>query len=132
MASREQGCPKAVLANGIAKYSKQGGVRLGGIICNSRNVDCEMDLVRAFAEELGTHMIYFIPRDNIVQHAEIRKKTVIEYQPECKQADEYRKLAQKIEENEKFVVPTPITQDRLEEILMEYGLIDLREDNYVI
>lgn len=120
------------ISKGIARYAEKGGVRLGGIICNSRNVDREIELLRAFAEELGTQLIHFVPRDNIVQHAEINKKTVIEYKPEAKQADEYRQLAQKIEENELFVIPKPMTQDRLEEILLEYGLMDNVEDDYRI
>lgn len=120
------------ISKGIARYANQGGVRLGGIICNSRNVDREAEVVRAFAKELGTQMIHFIPRDNVVQRAEIRKKTVIDYQPDSNQADEYRTLAKKIEENKKFVIPKPITQERLEEILTEYGLIDNLDDNYHI
>ncbi len=120
------------ISKGIARYARQGGVRLGGIICNSRNVDREIEVVRAFAEELGTQLIHFVPRDNVVQRAEIRKKTVIEFQPKCHQADEYRELARKIENNTKFVIPKPVTQERLEEILMEYGLIDNLEDNYNI
>ncbi len=120
------------ISKGIARYARQGGVRLGGIICNSRNVDREVEVVRAFAKELGTQMIHFVPRDNVVQRAEIRKKTVIEYEPKCHQADEYRELAKKIEENEMFAIPKPITQDRLEEILVEYGLMDALEDDYRI
>ncbi len=120
------------ISKGIAKYARQGGVRLGGIICNSRNVDREIEVVRAFARELGTQLIHFVPRDNVVQRAEIRKKTVIEFQPGCQQAREYRQLANNIENNTQFVIPKPITQDRLEEILMEYGLMDNIEDNYDI
>ena len=120
------------ISKGIARYAKKGGVRLGGIICNSRNVDREIELLRAFAEELGTQLIHFVPRDNIVQHAEIHRQTVIQYQPKAKQADEYRALAQKIEKNDKFVIPTPMTQERLEEILMEYGLMDNVKDDYRI
>ncbi|WP_199884226.1 nitrogenase iron protein [Massilibacillus massiliensis] len=119
------------IAKGIQKYAKKGGVRLGGIICNSRNVDREIDLLKAFSQELGTQLIYFVPRDNIVQRAEIRRKTVIEYQPESQQADEYRELAKKIEENDSFVIPKPMTQERLEEILEEYGLMDLVDDYHI-
>lgn len=119
------------ISKGIQKYALKGGVRLGGIICNSRNVDRELDLLKAFAKELGTQLIHFVPRNNVVQRAEIRKKTVIEFNPEDKQADEYRELARKIEENDLFVIPKPMTQDRLEEILIEYGLMDLDED-YII
>jgi nitrogenase iron protein NifH len=120
------------ISKGVQRYAKKGGVRLGGIICNSRNVDREGELLRAFAEEMGTQLIHFIPRDNIVQRAEIHRKTVIQYQPEDKQADEYRELAKKIEGNKLFVIPKPMKQERLEEILMEYGLMDNVEDDYRI
>ena len=112
------------ISKGIQKYALKGGVRLGGIICNSRNVDRELDLLTAFAKELGTELIHYVPRDNVVQRAEIRKKTVIEFDPEESQADEYRELAKKIEENDLFVIPQPMKQERLEEILLEYGLMD--------
>lgn len=116
------------IAKGIKKYARSGGVRIGGIICNSRNVDRELDLLRAFSKELGTKLLYFVPRDNIVQRAEINRKTVIEYNPDSNQAQEYRNLAQALINNEDFTIPTPMTQDRLEEILLEYGLMDLADD----
>lgn len=116
------------IAKGIKRYAGTGGVRIGGIICNSRNVDHERDLLRAFSKELGTKLLYFVPRDNIVQHAEIHKKTVIEYAPDSNQAKEYENLAQAVIENRDFTIPTPMTQDRLEEILVEYGLMDLADD----
>ena len=120
------------ISKGIKRYAEKGGVRLGGIICNSRNVDRELEVLRAFSEELGTRLVGFIPRDNLVQRAEIRKKTVIAYEPEAPQAEEYRKLARTIEENRKFAIPTPMSQDRLEEILIEYGLIETVESDYRI
>lgn len=120
------------IAKGIQRYANKGGVRLGGIICNSRNVDRENELLRAFSKELGTQLIHFVPRDNVVQHAEIHKQTVIQYRPQSKQADEYRQLAKKIEENTLFTIPTPMTQDRLEEILLEYGILDDLKDGEAI
>lgn len=120
------------ISKGIAKYARKSGVRLGGIICNSRNVDRERDLLRAFAKELNTQLIYFVPRDNVVQRAEINRKTVIEYEPDSHQADEYRALAKAIDENTMFTIPTPMTQERLEEILLEFGLMDSLKDDYQI
>ena len=120
------------ISKGIQKYAKKGGVRLGGIICNSRNVDREEDLLRAFAKELGTQLIYFVPRDNIVQRAEINKQTVIAYKPDSHQAQEYRNLAEAVEKNEFFAIPTPMKQERLEAILMEYGLMENLKDDYRI
>ncbi|WP_334292482.1 nitrogenase iron protein [Lacrimispora sphenoides] len=116
------------IAKGVKRYAKTGGVRLGGIICNSRNVDRELDLLRAFSKELGTKLLYFVPRDNIVQHAEINRKTVIEYKPDSSQADEYRNLAQAIIDNQDFTIPTPMDQERLEEILFEFGLMNINDD----
>ena len=120
------------IAKGINRYAKAGGVRLGGIICNSRNVDRELDLLRAFSKELGTQLLYFVPRDNIVQRAEINRKTVIEYKPDSAQAQEYRNLAEAVINNTNFTIPTPMTQERLEQILLEYGLMDAIEDDYKI
>lgn len=94
------------ISKGSQKYANRGGVRLGGIICNSR--------------------------DNVVQHAEINRQTVIAYRPDSNQAQEYRNLAQAVEDNKMFVIPTPMTQERLEEILLEYGLMDRIKDNYAI
>ncbi|HBC98866.1 MAG TPA: nitrogenase iron protein [Lachnoclostridium sp.] len=115
------------IAKGVKRYAKTGGVRLGGIICNSRNVDRELDLLRAFSKELGTKLLYFVPRDNIVQHAEINRKTVIEYKPDSYQANEYRNLAQAVNDNTDFTIPTPMTQERLEEILLEFGLMNIKD-----
>ncbi|MBR4556067.1 MAG: nitrogenase iron protein [Clostridiales bacterium] len=120
------------ICKGIQKYALKGGVRLGGIICNSRKVDREEELLREFAKELGSQLIYFVPRDNEVQRAEIKKKTVIDHDPNHPQAREYRKLAEAIENNTQFVIPKPMTQERLEEILMEFGLMDNIKDNYHI
>ena len=119
------------IAKGVKRYARTGGVRIGGIICNSRNVDRELDLLRAFSKELGTKLLYFVPRDNIVQRAEINKKTVIEYKPDSAQAQEYRNLADAVIGNTEFTIPTPMTQERLEEILFEYGLMDCSDDYHI-
>ncbi len=63
------------IAKGILKYASSGRVRLAGLICNSRNTDREADLIEALAKKLGTQMIHFVPRDNEVQRAELRRMT---------------------------------------------------------
>ena len=112
------------ISKGIMKYANTGGVRLGGLICNSRKVDGEAELVKAVAKEIGTQMIHFVPRDNAVQKAEINKKTVIDFSPTEPQADEYRQHARKVDENDMFVIPNPMSIEKLEEILMEHGIMD--------
>jgi nitrogenase iron protein NifH len=116
------------ISKGILKYANSGGVRLGGLICNERQTDKEIDLADALAKRLGTTLIHFVPRDNIVQHAELRRMTVIEYAPDSKQADEYRQLASKIHANKgKGVIPTPISMEELEEMLMDFGIMKSEE-----
>jgi len=110
------------ICKGVVKFAEAGGVRLGGLICNSRNVDNEQNMIEAFAEKLGTHMIHFVPRENMVQRAEINRKTVIEFDPGHSQADEYRALAHKIEDNKLHVIPKPMHTDELEKLLIEHGL----------
>lgn len=117
------------IAKGILKYANSGGVRLGGLICNERQTDKELELATAMAEKLGSQLIHFVPRDNIVQHAELRRQTVLQYAPESAQANEYRELAQKIHANSgKGVIPTPITMEELEEMLMEFGIMQSEEE----
>ncbi|MBU0945103.1 MAG: nitrogenase iron protein [Proteobacteria bacterium] len=111
------------ISKGIVKFAQSGTVRLGGLICNSRAVDNEAEMIEKFAAKLGTKMIHFVPRNNDVQRAEINRKTVIEWKPEVPQADVYRELAKAIDENTDFVIPTPMEIEVLEELLMEYGLM---------
>ena len=112
------------ISKGIVKFAQAGGVRLGGIICNSRKVDNELEMISEFARQLGTKMIHFVPRDNDVQRAEINRKTVIEWHPECPQADEYRQLAKSIDQNDLFVIPKPLEMESLEKLLIDFGLVD--------
>ena len=119
------------IAKGIVKYANSGGVRLAGLICNSRKTDREDELIEALAAKIGTQMIHFVPRDNAVQHAEIRRMTVIEYDPNHKQANEYRALAQKIVDNKKFVIPNPLEMEELEELLMEFGIMEVEDESVV-
>ena len=111
------------ICKGIQKFATTGTVRLGGLICNSRKVDNEREMIEQFAKKLGTQMIHFVPRENDVQRAEIQRKTVIEWNPQCQQADEYRTLAKAIDGNTMFVKPKPLTIQELENLLMEYGLL---------
>ncbi|MFP5222048.1 MAG: nitrogenase iron protein [Acidobacteriota bacterium] len=110
------------ICKGIVKFAEAGGVRLGGLICNSRKVDREEDLINALAERLGTKMIHFVPRENQVQRAELNRKTVIDFSPEHPQANEYLSLASKIQDNTDYVIPNPLPIEELEALLVKYGI----------
>jgi nitrogenase iron protein NifH len=119
------------IAKGILKYATSGKVRLAGLICNARKTDKEFELVDALSRKLGTQMIHFVPRDNQVQRAEMRRMTVIEYSPEHPQAQEYRELARKIFENKMLVIPTPLQMEELEDLLMEYGIMEADDESII-
>jgi len=119
------------ISKGILKYANSGGVRLGGLICNERQTDREDELISELASKLNTQMIHFVPRDNVVQHAELRRMTVVEYDPNCKQAGEYRTLAEKIIANKNHTIPTPVTMQELEDLLMEFGIITEDDEDIV-
>lgn len=110
------------IAKGIKRFAGNGPVRLGGLIGNGRNVPGEEALLRAFAEQINTRMIAYIPRDPIVNQAEVRRKTVVEWAPDSEQAARYRNLAVTVLKNKELSVPTPLSFEALEKLSMEFGM----------
>ena len=47
-----------------------------------------------------------------------------EVQPDCPQADEYRTLAGNIDANSMHVIPTPLEIDELEQLLLDFGVLE--------
>ena len=105
------------ICKGIARYADTGGAKLAGIICNCRNVDNEESIVSEFAQRVGSEVTAVIPRHAIVQRAEVNRKTVVEYAPDCDQAQVYRRLAEQIELQPAVVVPSPLEFEELEELI---------------
>ncbi len=97
-------------ANNICKGIKKLKSNLGGIICNCRGIENEVEIVTEFADKVGSKVIGVIPRNEIVQQSEIDAKTVIEKFGESEQADRYRELAESIYINESFSIPEPIEE----------------------
>lgn len=109
------------IAKGVARFAGRGKVRLGGIIGNSRNIDNERDLLTEFAARLGTRLVEYVPRDKVVNQAEVHKQTVIAWKPESTQADVYRRLANLILDNTQLTIPTPLSFEELESLVLKYG-----------
>lgn len=109
------------IAKGIKRFAARGKVRLGGLIGNSRNTPREREMLEDFAKRLNTKLIAFIPRDQIVQKAEINRQTVIQYAPDSEQAKVYRELARNILSNTDLSVPSTMTFEELEDFMIKYG-----------
>ena len=112
------------IAKGIKRFAQRGKVRLGGLIGNSRNTPKEKELLEAFAKKLNTKLVAFIPRDQIVQKAEIQRQTVIQYAPDSHQAQVYRELAKCVLDNKELAIPTTMTFEELEAFMAEMGVED--------
>lgn len=110
------------ICKAIARLSERSTAkcRLGGVICNSKNMDNEFELVKEFAERIGSTLICCIPRSKSVQAAEVNRMTVIEHDPTSEQADIYRTCAKKILENTDLKIPTPLGLEELEDLARKY------------
>ncbi len=72
------------IAKAIARLSRRVRSRCtlgGGVICNAKNIEGEQELVEEFARRINSRLIAYIPRDRVVQIAELQKQTVVEYAP---------------------------------------------------
>jgi nitrogenase iron protein NifH len=110
------------ICKAIARLSQRSTAkcRLGGVICNSKNMDNERELVSAFADRIGSHLMQFIPRDKAVQAAEVNQMTVIEHAPASPQAEVYRSCAAKILANQELTIPVALDPGELEDLARQY------------
>ncbi|HJJ56080.1 MAG TPA: Ni-sirohydrochlorin a,c-diamide reductive cyclase ATP-dependent reductase subunit [Methanocorpusculum sp.] len=113
-------------ANNICKAieriseNSHSNCKLGGIICNSKDTENELELVTEFADRIGSKLIQYIPRNKLVQLSEINQKTVIEYAPDSDQSNIYRKLANTIYTNNNMSIPTPLELAEIEKLVREF------------
>ncbi|RAP51399.1 MAG: nitrogenase iron protein [Methanosphaera sp. rholeuAM270] len=107
-------------ANNIAKGVRKLNGKLGGIICNCRNVRDEEIIVEEFASLISSRVIAVIPRSELVQKSEYNACTVLEMFPDSSQADKYRELVGTVIENDSFSTPTPLTPDEFESFFHKY------------
>jgi nitrogenase iron protein len=108
-------------ANNICKGIKKLKSNFGGIICNCRGIENELEIINAFAERMGSKVIGVIPRSQLVQKSEIDAKTVLEKYPDSKQAELYRKLADTIYSNHEFVIPEPMDAEEFDEFFRGFS-----------
>lgn len=103
-------------ANNICKGLSKIDTRLSGVICNSRSVTREEEIVRRFAEEIGSKLVSFIPKEQIVQDCERDGFSVLEKAPDSDIALVYRDLARAIMSNSESALPKSLEDERLREL----------------
>ena len=107
-------------ANNICKGIKKLKGKFGGIICNCRGIDNELEIVHEFAERVNSRVIGVVPRSEIVQKSELDAKTVLEKFPDSKQAEIYRKLSNSININKDFTIPEPMDVEEFDEFFRKF------------
>jgi len=83
----------ANISHAVKSFGKRGYASLKGLIFNSKNIENEEELVKKAAEEIETEILYYIPRNPLIQKAEAEGKTVVEAFPDSDMTKEYMKLA---------------------------------------
>ncbi|MEW6696245.1 MAG: AAA family ATPase [Bacillota bacterium] len=84
------------ISNAINQFKSRRYARLKGIILNAKGIEQEQELVEKAAEEIGTKVVQYIPRDGHVQQAENMGCTVIEAFQESQLSETYKDLAKKV------------------------------------
>ena len=87
------------ISHAVKSFGKRGYASLKGLVLNAKNFENEQALVQQAADEIGTKIIHYIPRDAKVQEAEAMGMTVSEAFPDSPQAQVYRELAKKLLED---------------------------------
>ncbi len=90
----------ANISHAVKSFGKRGYASLKGLILNAKNFEGEREQVQKAADEIGTKILHYVPRDTQVQAAEALGRTVMEAFPDCAQAAVYRELARKLVEED--------------------------------
>ena len=81
------------IATAVNDFQADGYARFRGLIQNSRGIDNEDRLVDTAAEEIGTDVVFRLPRSPTVQGCESKGMTVVSGEPDSDMAEYYRSLS---------------------------------------
>lgn len=107
-------------ANNISRGIKKLKGHLSGIICNKRNVKNEEKIVSEFASKIGSKVVGYVERSNLIQDAELLGKTVVEQYPDSDEAENYVNLSKKIMENNDYCIPEPMEEEEFEDFFKSF------------
>ncbi|MDR1766379.1 MAG: AAA family ATPase [Lachnospiraceae bacterium] len=84
------------IAAAIRNFGNRGYARLSGLILNSKNIPGEKELVLEALKEIGTDLIYTVPRSADIQYAESKGQTVYQAMEHSEMRSAYDELAQRV------------------------------------
>jgi nitrogenase iron protein len=106
------------ILRGIRNYD-QAGNRAGGIIFNSRGAKEEEEMVRRFCGAVSLPLISSIKRNPLFAGAEQRGNCLVEAWPDSPLAGQFAELAERICAQQDFYPALPLSDEELEERLLE-------------
>lgn len=86
----------ANIALALQNFKGRNYASLGGIIYNQRNQRGDIERVKELCQEFGTEIVGCIPESEEIFEAENQKKVLLEAFPDCKAAESFRTLAERI------------------------------------
>jgi len=99
------------IAKAIRRLSRRGETGLAGVICNSSGDEqFEKKVLADFAQALGSKLVHIVPRSPVIQACEVESRTVLEHSPQSEEAEVFRELAQRVMDNDRPVIPTPVEE----------------------
>ncbi len=107
------------IAKGVKRFSVTRG-KLGGVIGNGRGTRNEQETIAAFARLIGTEMVAFIPKSELIVQAEFESKSIMDFAPNSELAAVFQSIAEHIERQQVPVVPKPLTDTELDNFLHEF------------
>lgn len=106
------------ITKAIVRHAQRSPTRLAGIVANLRGTVREREIIEAFAKAIGSEVLCFVPRDPLVQDSENHKMTVVERHPDSPFSQCIRELAESIEAQTETVVPTPLEDHELNDLVL--------------
>lgn len=99
------------IAKAIRRLSRRGETGLAGVICNSSGDEqFEKKVLVEFAQTLSSKLVHVVPHSPVIQACEVESRTVLEHSPQSEEAEVFRELAQRVMDNDRPVIPTPVEE----------------------
>ena len=101
------------ICKAIARFTSRSGSQLGGIIGNLRELRNEEEILKQFADKLGTQIIGFIPYSEKIKECSGKGVTLFQLFPGSPECEAFTTLADNIWNNKTFSTPGGVNFEEL-------------------
>jgi nitrogenase iron protein NifH len=108
------------VSKAIKRFEVRSGAKLGGLIINLRRVKNELQIVKDFAQKIGTQIIGIIPYSQLIKECGGEGITVFTSAPNSEEAKLYQSIGENVFNNKSLVIPRTIDFEDLYEWWLKY------------